>query len=80
VLYAALRAGAKPEAVAAVVEDLRLAAGSYGGSVVVLTAPAAVRDAVDMWGPVPGIDLMRRLKDQLDPDHRLAPGRFVGGI
>ncbi len=80
VLYAALRAGTKPEAVAAVVEDLRLAAGSYGGSVVVLTAPAAVRDAIDMWGPVPGLDLMRRLKDQLDPDHRLAPGRFVGGI
>jgi glycolate oxidase FAD binding subunit len=80
VLYAALRAHTEPEAVAAVVEDLRLAADPYAGSVVVLTAPAAVRDALDMWGPVPGLDLMRRLKDQLDPDHRLSPGRFVGGI
>ncbi|MBA2698590.1 MAG: FAD-binding oxidoreductase [Nocardioidaceae bacterium] len=80
VLYAALRANTEPESVAAVVEDLRGSADSYAGSVVVLTAPAAVRDAIDMWGPVPGLDLMRRLKDQLDPDHRLAPGRFVGGI
>jgi glycolate oxidase FAD binding subunit len=45
-------------------------------------APAGVRDAVDPWGPVhPGaLALMRRVKDQFDPDHRLAPGRFVGGI
>jgi glycolate oxidase FAD binding subunit len=33
-----------------------------------------------MWGPVPGLDLMRRLKDEMDPGHRLSPGRFVGGI
>ncbi len=51
-----------------------------GGSVVVVDAPAAVKDAVDVWGPVPALDLMRRVKDQFDPDHRLAPGRFVGGI
>ncbi len=38
------------------------------------------RPAVDVWGPVPALDLMRRVKDQFDPDHRLAPGRFVGGI
>lgn len=80
VLYAALPTSVSSPAAADVVDDLRAASTSYSGSVVVLTAPAAVRDAVDMWGPVPGIDLMRRLKDQLDPDHRLAPGRFVGGI
>ena len=34
----------------------------------------------DQYGPVPGLDLMRRLKDEMDPDHRLSPGRFVGGI
>ena len=38
------------------------------------------RPRVDVWGPVPALDLMRRVKDQFDPDHRLAPGRFVGGI
>jgi glycolate oxidase FAD binding subunit len=49
-------------------------------SAVVLDAPAAVREAVDMWGPVPSLDLMRAVKDQFDPDHRMAPGRFAGGI
>ncbi len=80
VLYAALPASATPGVTAAVLEDLRSAATSYSGSVVALTAPAPVRDALDMWGPVPGLDLMSRLKDELDPDHRLSPGRFVGGI
>ena len=26
-----------------------------------------------MWGPVPGLALMRRVKAELDPDHRLSP-------
>ncbi len=66
--------------VARVVEFLRAAAVRAGGHLVVLTAPAEVRRAVDMWGPVGGLALMRRVKDQFDPGHRFAPGRFVGGI
>jgi len=46
----------------------------------VLAAPPATRAAVDAWGPVPGLALMRRVKEQFDPERRLAPGRFVGGI
>jgi glycolate oxidase FAD binding subunit len=46
----------------------------------VLTAPAGVRERVDLWGPVPGLELMRRVKAQFDPDGRFAPGRFVEGI
>ncbi len=80
VLHAGLAADADPEAVAALVEGLRRAAAPYDGTVTVLTAPAAVRAAVDLWGPVPGLDLMRRLKAELDPRRRLSPGRFVGGI
>jgi glycolate oxidase FAD binding subunit len=59
---------------------LRAAAAAAGGHAVVLTAPESVRDGIDMWGPVPGLDLMRRVKEQFDPGHRFAPGRFVGGI
>ena len=73
VLYAAVPA---PDAV----EGLRAAAQAAGGHAVVLTAPDAVRDGLDLWGPVPGLELMRRVKAQFDPDGRLAPGHFVGGI
>jgi glycolate oxidase FAD binding subunit len=49
-------------------------------SAVVLYAPPPVRELVDLWGPVPGLPLMQAVKDQFDPGHRLAPGRFAGGI
>lgn len=62
------------------VERLRAHCVRSGGHAVVLTAPADVRNILDMWGPVPGLALMRRIKDQFDPEHRFAPGRFVGGI
>ena len=80
VLYAGVP-GSDAEAVAGVVARMRAAApGAGDGSVVVLRAPCAVRDAVDTWGPVPGLDLMRRVKEQFDPGRHLSPGRFVGGI
>jgi len=59
---------------------LRRACAAHGGTAVVLDAPPEVKQAVDVWGPVPAVDLMRRVKDQFDPEHRLSPGRFVGGI
>jgi glycolate oxidase FAD binding subunit len=65
---------------AAEVDRLRAACIGAGGHAVVLTAPPGLRADLDMWGPVPGLSLMRRVKDQFDPEHRFAPGRFVGGI
>jgi len=79
VFHAALP-GTDPAALAAFVKALRDAAPAWQGSVVVLAAPAPVRSEVDSWGPVSGLDLMRRVKEQFDPDALLAPGRFVGGI
>jgi glycolate oxidase FAD binding subunit len=80
VLYGSVPAGTEPEVLARTVGRLRATCARYGGSAVVLDAPAEVKRAVDTWGPVSGLDLMRRVKDQFDPDRRLAPGRFVGGI
>ena len=80
VLYGALPAGTEPEVVRDIVTRLRATCTQHGGSLVVLDAPAAVKAAVDTWGPIPALDLMCRVKDQFDPDHRLAPARFVGGI
>jgi glycolate oxidase FAD binding subunit len=71
---------AEPERVPAAVERLRAVCTQHGGSVVVLDGPAEVKQSVDLWGRVPALDLMRSVKDRFDPDHRLSPGRFVGGI
>ncbi|GII25379.1 FAD-binding oxidoreductase [Planosporangium mesophilum] len=80
VLYASLPGTTEPATVAAVLDDLRAAATNASGHAVVVTAPSPVRDRLDLWGPVAGLDLMRRVKQQFDPDARFAPGRFVGGI
>jgi glycolate oxidase FAD binding subunit len=80
VLYAGLPGEAEPGAVDGFVRRLRDAAAAWSGDVVVLDAPPPVKAFVDGWGPARGLTLMRRVKDQFDPQRRLAPGRFVGGI
>jgi glycolate oxidase FAD binding subunit len=75
VLYAAPQDDA-----AAAVRALRSRSGEWGGDVVVVDGPPGFKAAVDVWGPVRGLNLMRRIKEQFDPERRLAPGRFVGGI
>ena len=69
-----------PELVRAIAEAReRLAA--RGGSLVVVKAPVALKRAVDAWGPAgDALGLMRRVKERFDPDRRMSPGRFVGGI
>jgi len=71
-----------PAVVARAVASARAALGPLGnGSLVLSAAPAELRALADVWGPEPGgIEVMRRLKRELDPEARLAPGRFVGGI
>lgn len=80
VVYGAITPEHEVDDVTAAVDRLRAVCARHGGSLVVLDAADKVKRAVDTWGPVTGLDLMWRVKDQFDPDHRLAPGRFVGGI
>lgn len=80
VLYAALPARTSAEEAAATVERLRGVCSHHHGSLVVVDAPAALKQALDVWGPVPALGLMQRVKDEFDPQRRLSPGRFVGGI
>jgi glycolate oxidase FAD binding subunit len=66
------------------VAGLRGTVAGDRGAVVVLAAPAAVREQLagrgGLHGAVPGLALMRAVKDQFDPGHRMAPGRFPDGV
>jgi glycolate oxidase FAD binding subunit len=83
VLYVALPAQAPAAEFAS---SLRAALGGVRGSVAVVAAPAPIRAALagaggdGMAGAVPSLSLMRAVKDQFDPGHRMAPGRFPEGI
>jgi len=51
------------------------------GHAIILAAPAALKSAVNVWGPSPStLSLMREIKRQFDPKGLLNPGRFVGGL
>lgn len=80
VVFAALAADTPPDRVAAVLAQVRDVLAGHRGSCVVLAASRPVRDLVDLWGPVPGLSLMRRVKAQFDGGRLLSPGRFVGGL
>jgi glycolate oxidase FAD binding subunit len=57
-----------------VVRDLRDAIASYDGTVVVVAAPDEIKRELDVWGPVRGVEVMRRIRDQFDPDRRVNRG------
>ena len=51
-----------------------------GGSLVVLYRSNGIPE-IETWGtPGDALPLMRSVKQQLDPEKTLNPGRFVGGI
>ena len=52
-------------------------AGPRGGVALLTAAPAVLAAGLD--GTVPGLALMRAVKAQFDPDHRMFPDRFRGG-
>jgi glycolate oxidase FAD binding subunit len=60
---------------------LRIWCQAQSGFLSVLTAPVGFKEQIDVWGDVgTALDLMRRIKQQFDPDALLSPQRFVGGI
>jgi glycolate dehydrogenase FAD-binding subunit len=63
------------------VDWLRILAKKLGGYLVIEAIDPALKDRVDVWGYVGNsFPLMKRLKQTLDPQGILNPGRFVGGI
>ncbi|HJZ93280.1 MAG TPA: FAD-binding oxidoreductase [Gemmataceae bacterium] len=55
--------------------------GEYHGNVVVTRCPATWKAVVPVWGrPTGDRELMRAVKDKMDPGRVFNPGRFVDGI
>ncbi|TQN31044.1 glycolate oxidase FAD binding subunit [Haloactinospora alba] len=79
VLYAALPGTADPATAASVLSRARDSLPD-GALTVLRASPELLEHGVDLWGDVSGLELMRAVKDRLDPCHTLAPGRFAGGI
>jgi glycolate oxidase FAD binding subunit len=71
-------------AVAAVrdgLDALRRQAEDVEGSLVLESAPLALKRSLGTWGrPGDALPVMRRVKAELDPRGVMSPGRFVGGI
>lgn len=54
---------------------------SQDGFLTLLEAPLTLKQTLDVWGyPRDALELMRKVKQQFDPENLFSPGRFVGGI
>jgi glycolate oxidase FAD binding subunit len=63
------------------VEELREAADSDGGNLIVSRCPTEWKDDLGVWGkPRADWSIAERVKTALDPHGALNPGRFVGRI
>ena len=69
------------EGLESLVNVMRQEARPYTRHVVLERCPNELKSKIDVWGDSPeGVDIMRRLKQQLDPAGILNPGRFAGRI
>jgi glycolate oxidase FAD binding subunit len=61
--------------------ELASLARARRGHAVIFAAPSALKQGWEVWGESPPtFSLMRRIKQQFDPQDLLNPGRFLGGI
>ncbi|MCS6927090.1 MAG: FAD-binding oxidoreductase [Candidatus Binatia bacterium] len=63
------------------VDWLRIAARRRAGYLVVESLAPHLKERIDVWGAVgSAFPVMKKLKETLDPDGILNPGRFIGGM
>jgi len=72
--------GLKPKAIS-FMEQLSQLSRKAGGNTVIQNAPTDLKPKLKIWGEI-GSDfvVMKRIKDKLDPNGVMSPGRFVGGL
>lgn len=74
-----------PAAVARFVAALRAELDGLGQAeraarAVVVFAPDEVRELTEAHGPIPSLALIQAAKGELDPEHRMAPGRIADAV
>jgi glycolate oxidase FAD binding subunit len=78
--YASLEEGQLEQA-AGLIEKARSAVSRQSGSLVIEAAPVALKEKLDVFGSVgDAFEAMKDLKQKLDPQAILNPGRFLKGI
>ena len=61
--------------------EVRRAASQHGASAVIEICHPSIKATLDVWGEEPeSMEIMRRIKDQLDPQRLLNRGRFLGRL
>ena len=64
-----------------VIEKLKSEAVKNEGNLIVESSPLPVKKKINVWGELRSdYQVMSRLKEEIDPNGLLNPGRFVGGI
>ena len=65
----------------AALRAFQLATTQLSANATIERCPSNLRAECDVFGPLPrSFDLMRRIKQQFDPNNVLSPGRFVGRL
>ena len=63
------------------VAETRRAAARHGGTAVVEVCHPSIKVRLDVWGEEPGsMEIMKRIKEQFDPQRLLNRGRFLGRL
>ena len=72
---------AEEDEIVTAIADVRRAARQHTGTVVVEICHPSIKVNLDVWGEEPsGMEIMRRIKEQFDPQRLLNRGRYLGRL
>ncbi len=77
IVYVGLSEKTPESEIEAKLSSLRKLAEEVGGYLMLESGPLAMKRSFGVWGEVPHLDLMRRVKESYDPSGTLGCGRFV---